>query len=238
MDPASTGLLSRNPWVARRPFTVADYYRMSETGILSESDRVELIEGEIVAMSPAGSRHAGKINILTRLLILSVGDRAVVSIQNPLRLNDLTQPEPDLAVLKPRADSYEEATPDPEDVLLIIEVADSSLGYDRAVKAPLYAGHGIPEFWIVDAAGREVEVYRKPEGGRYTEIARVGAGGTLEPSLLPGVSVPLAAVLRRGVSNQSTVAAEPVVDDLPSLAGSQSISGVSRLGPAQSAQVG
>ena len=95
MDLAGTSLLSRNPWVARRPLTVTDYHRMVDAGILSESDRVELIEGELVAMSPVGSRHAGKINILNRLLILSAGDRAVVSIQNTIRL---TQPAPDLPV--------------------------------------------------------------------------------------------------------------------------------------------
>jgi Uma2 family endonuclease len=195
MEHAGTGLLGRNPWVVRRPLTVVDYHRMGEAGILSDSDRVELIEGELVAMSPVGSRHAGAINKLNRLLVRAVGDRGLVSVQNSIRLDDRTEPEPDVAVLKPSADDYFEAIPGPSDVLLVIEVADSSLSYDRTVKAPLYAGHSIPEFWIVDLAGRAIEVHRKPEAGHYTEVTRVGAGVTLEPSLLPGVAVPVASVL-------------------------------------------
>ena len=195
MEHAGSGLLSRNPWVVRRPLTVADYHRMGEAGILSEADRVELIAGELVAMSPVGSRHAGTINILNRLLVVAAGNRGLVSVQNPIRLYDRTEPEPDVAVLKLRADDYVEAIPGPKDVLLAIEVADSSLGYDRAVKAPLYAGHDIPEFWIVDLTGRAIEVHRKPEGERYTDVSRVGAGSTLEPVLLAGASVPVAAVL-------------------------------------------
>ena len=195
MTPPSASLLSRNPWVVRRPFTVVEYHRMGEAGILSESDRVELIEGELVAMSPVGSRHAGVINKLNRMLVLAVGDRGLVSVQNPIRLDDRSEPEPDVAVLRPRADDYVEATPGPEDVLLVIEVADSSLSYDRTVKAPLYAAHGLPEFWIVDLAGRAIEVHRRPAEGRYTDVSRVGASDKLELVLLPGVWVPVAAVL-------------------------------------------
>ena len=195
MISVSTGLLSRNPWVIRRPLTVVDYHRMGEAGILSEADRVELIEGELVAMSPVGSRHVGTVNAFTRLLIGAVGDRGVVSVQNPIRLDDRSEPEPDVAVLRPRADDYRTALPMPPDVLLVIKVADSTLAYDRDVKAPLYAVHGLPEFWIVDLAGRAIEVHRKPEGGLYTDVSRVGAGSTLEPVLLLGVSVPVATVL-------------------------------------------
>ena len=195
MEQAGIGLLGRNPWVMRRPLTVVDYHRMGEAGILSEADRVELIEGELVAMSPVGSRHAGTVNRLTRLLVIAVGSIGLVSVQNPVRLDDRTEPEPDVAVLRPRADDYIEATPGPEDVLLVIEVADSTLAYDRTVKAPLYATHGLAEFWIVDLTGRAIEVHCKPEGGLYTDVFRAGAGDTLEPVLLPGVSVPVAAVL-------------------------------------------
>lgn len=195
MERGGTGLLGRNPWVGRRPITVAEYHRMGEAGILSGSDRVELVEGELVAMSPVGSPHAGTVNALNRLLVGAVGGRGVVSVQNSVRLDDRTEPEPDLAVLRPRADDYRSSTPGPEDVVLVVEVADTSLGYDRAVKAPLYASHGIPELWIVDLAAREVEVHRMPEGGRYAALVRVGPGGTLDPELLPGVSIPAAAVL-------------------------------------------
>jgi Uma2 family endonuclease len=189
------GLLGRNPWVARRLITVADYHRMGEAGILSGADRVELVEGELVAMSPVGSPHAGAVNALNRLLVGAVGARGVVSVQNPVRLDDRTEPQPDVAVLRPRADDYRVATPGPGDVLLLVEVADSSLGYDRAVKAPLYAAHGIPELWIVDLAAREVEVHKTPEVGRYASVARVRPGGSLDPEFLSGVSIPAAAVL-------------------------------------------
>ncbi len=126
------------------------------------------------------------MNALTRLLVVAVGGQGVVSVQNPLRLDDRTEPEPDVAVLRPRADDYRSATPGPVDVLLVVEVADTSLGYDRAVKAPLYAARGVPELWIVDLAAREVEVHRAPEGGRYTVVARVGPGGALEPGTPAG----------------------------------------------------
>ncbi len=195
MKHANAGLLSRNPWVARRPFTVAEYHRMGEAGILSEADRVELIEGELVAMSPVGSRHVGTVHALNRLLSRAVGDRGLVSVQSPIRLDDRSEPEPDVAVLKPRADDYRTALPGPPDVLLVIEVSDSTLAYDRAVKAPLYAAHGFSELWIVDLVGQKIEVHRRPEEGRYMDVSRVGAGGTLEPVLLPGVLVLVAAVL-------------------------------------------
>ena len=190
-----TGLLSRNPWVVRRPFTVAEYHRMGEAGILSEADRVELIEGELVAMSPVGSRHVGTVHALNQLLVDAVRGRGLVSVQSPIRLDDRSEPEPDVAVLRPRADYYRTALPRPPDVLLVIEVSDSTLAYDRTVKAPLYAVHGLPEYWIVDLVGQKVEVHRKPEGGLYTDVSRVGASDKLELVLLPGVWVPVAAVL-------------------------------------------
>jgi len=195
MDTAETRLLTRNPWVARRPLTVDEYHRMGEAGILTERDRVELIEGELIAMSPIGSEHSGTVNALTRRLVQMVGDRGVVAVQNPVQLDDLTEPEPDFAVLKPRADDYRRATPRANEVLLIIEVADSSLGYDRAVKRSLYARHGIPEFWIVNLVAGEVEVCRTPAGDRYASVVMVGRDGMLEPELLPGTTIPVSAVI-------------------------------------------
>ena len=194
-QPAGTGLLTRNPWVARRPITVAEYHRMGEAGILTEDDRVELIEGELVAMAPIGSQHSGTVNGLNRMLVQAVGDRGVVSVQNPVQLDDRSEPEPDFTVLRPRADDYRQSTPNPEDVLLVIEIAASSLNYDRAVKRPLYASHAIPEFWIVDLAAGEVEVCRGPAGDDYASVLRVGREGVLEPLLLPGVAISVAALL-------------------------------------------
>lgn len=195
MPPGETALLPRNPWVARRPLTVADYHRMGEAGILTEDDRVELIEGELIAMSPVGSDHSGTVNTLTRMLVRAVGDRGVVAVQNPVQLDDRSEPQPDFAILKPRPDDYRQATPRPGDVLLIIEVANSSLAYDRAVKRALYARHGIPEFWIVNLAAAEVEVCRVPGGDQYTELSHVGRGGVLQPALLPGVAIPVSGLL-------------------------------------------
>ena len=120
-------LLTVNPWVTRRPITVAEYHRMAEVGILGERDRVELIEGELVAMSPIGSYHTGTVIMLNHSLVHAVGDRAMVSVQNPIRLDDLSEPEPDFALLKPRPDLYRDAPAGPADVLLLIEVADTSL---------------------------------------------------------------------------------------------------------------
>jgi Uma2 family endonuclease len=190
-----TGLLTRNPWVVRRPLTVAEYHRMGEVGILTEDDRVELIEGQLIAMSPIGSGHSGTTNTLTRMLVQAIGDKGVVAVGNPVQLDDLSEPQPDFAVLKPRDDDYRRATPRPDEVLLIIEVADSSLAYDRNVKRSLYARHGIPEFWIVNLSAGEMEVCRGPQGEQYASVSRVGREAALEPQLLPGVVISVAAIL-------------------------------------------
>ena len=195
MASGETDLLTRNPWVTRRPLTVAEYHRMGEAGILTEDDRVELIEGQLIAMSPIGSDHSGTVNALNRMLVRAVGDRGVVAVQNPVQLDDLSEPQPDFSVLKPREDDYRRATPRPDEVLLIIEVANTSLAYDRAVKRALYARHGIPEFWIVNLAANEVEVCRGPAGDQYASVARVGREGILEPELLPGAAIPVATLL-------------------------------------------
>ncbi len=195
MAPGETSLLTRNPWVPRRALTVADYHRMGEVGILTEDDRVELIEGALVALSPIGSEHAGTVNALNRRLVLAVGERGVVAVQNPVQLDDLSEPQPDFAVLKPRSDDYRRATPRPDEVLLIIEIADSSLAYDRTVKRSLYARHGIPEFWIVNLSAGEVEVCRTPSGDDYVSVSRVGRSGMLEPERLPDATIPVAALL-------------------------------------------
>jgi Uma2 family endonuclease len=195
MASGERGLLTRNPWVVRRPLTVAEYHRMGEVGILTEDDRVELIEGQLIAMSPIGSNHAGTTNMLTRVLVQLVGDRGVVAVGNPVQLDDLSEPQPDFAVLKPRDDDYRRATPRPDEVLLIIEVADSSLAYDRNVKRSLYARHGIPEFWVVNLVAGEVEVCREPQGEQYTSVSRFGREGVLEPQLLPGAAIAVAGLL-------------------------------------------
>ena len=172
-------------------FTVAEYHRMAEAGILGEDSRVELIRGQIVDMAPIGAPHLGMVNRLTHLLPGVLAGRGMLSVQNPVRLDDGSEPEPDVAVLRPRADDYQTATPCPPDVLLLIEVADTSLDDDRAIKLPLYAENGIAECWIVNLLDRVVEVCRQPRNGRYTDIRRIGAGEILDIMLLPGVALPV-----------------------------------------------
>ena len=189
-------LLAANPWVARRPITVAEYHRMGEVGILGERDHVELIEGELVAMAPIGSNHHGTINRLNHSLVHAVGDRAIVSVQGPVRLDDFSEPEPDFALLKPRGDFYQDSHAGPADVLLLIEVADTSLNYDRAVKRALYARHSIQELWIVGLAAGEIEVCRRPGPDGYAITMRIGLDGVVEPELLPGVRIQAATLFR------------------------------------------
>lgn len=178
------------PTVRRYRFTVEDYHRMAEAGILSEDDRVELIEGEILQMAPIGGEHAACVNGSARLLIKRLDDRAVVSIQNPVRLSAGSEPEPDLMLLRPRADQYWQGLPEPEDVLLIIEVSDSTLHFDRGTKLPMYAAAGIPEVWIVDLERRRVLVHRGPDGDLYREAIVIDQG-SISPAAFPDVALQL-----------------------------------------------
>jgi Uma2 family endonuclease len=179
--------------ITRRRFTVHDYHRMGEAGILHEDDRVELIEGEIVEMAAIGTRHFTCVNGLTRLLVRGVGDAAIVSVQNPVRLDEHSEPQPDLAVLQTR--DYRESLPRPEDVLLLIEVSDTTLSYDRNVKLPLYARAGIPEVWIVDLAGETVERYTGPSGDSYRHVERARRGEEIRSAALPEPAFRVEAVL-------------------------------------------
>ena len=145
-----------------RPFTVAEYYAMAEAGILREEERVELIDGVIVEMAPMGNRHRATVTRLNRLFNRNVGERAIVQIQSSITLDEQTMPEPDLAILRERADFYEADSPGPEDVLLVIEVADSSVDYDRHEKLPRYAQAGIPEVWLTVLPENVVEAHTEP----------------------------------------------------------------------------
>jgi len=165
----------------RRSFTVGEYHRMAEAGILRENDRVELLEGEILEMTPIGSRHAACVNRLNRLFSAQVGTLALISVQNPIQLGEHSEPQPDLALLRPRADFYAKAHPGPEDVLLVVEVAETSAESDRAIKVPLYARAGIPETWLVDLAGQCVEVRRKPTPQGYEEVQQLRRGQHIFP---------------------------------------------------------
>jgi Uma2 family endonuclease len=181
--------------IARRRFTVAEYHRMGETGILTPDDRVELLDGEIVQTAPIGSAHGGCMNRLNRLLVLAARDRAVVTVQNPIALGPTSEPQPDLALARPRADLYARSHPAPADIWLVIEVSDTTLAFDRDVKTPLYAAAGIPETWLVDLLGAAVEVHRRPAGRRYAEVVRRGAGERVACAAFPELELPVDAIL-------------------------------------------
>lgn len=152
----------------RHHFSVDEYYRMAETGILPEGQAVELLEGEIYTMSPVNSPHASCVKKITRLLYAALEQNAyLVSVQDPIRLDAHTEPEPDLAVLRYRADFYQHAHPSPQDVFLIVEVSDSSLHKDLTIKLPLYAKAGIPEVWIVNLSDNTLAVYHQPANNAY-----------------------------------------------------------------------
>lgn len=171
----------------RRRFTWEEYHRMAETGILTPEDRVELIEGEIIQMTAIGLRHAACVAELTRRLVPAIGDRALLWPQNPVRLPRDTEPQPDIVLLRPRADRYISASARPEDVLLLVEVADSSYRYDRRVKLPLYARAGISEMWIVALEHDRVEVFRQPTASEYAWSDTVGLGGSVAPAAFPDI---------------------------------------------------
>jgi hypothetical protein len=176
---------------ARHSFTVGEYHRMTQAGIFTEDDRVELIEGEVVHMAAIGSRHAACVDRLNRLFVRQAGDRAIVRVQNPVRLGDLSEPEPDLVLARARADFYAAAHPTAADVLLLVEVSDSSHRYDETVKVPLYARYGIPEVWIVDLETDAIQVHRLPAGEAFGSVVSAHPQQTLSPAALPDVRIPV-----------------------------------------------
>jgi Uma2 family endonuclease len=173
----------------RRRFTRAEYYRMAEVGILARRDRVELIRGDIVALAPMGRRHHAFVDNLARLLILALVDHAVVSVHGPLAIVNDTEPEPDLTVLRRRAVPYKDREAWAEDALLVIEVAESSLAYDRLTKLRLYAEAGIPEYWVVDCAAETVEVHRGPGPDGYRDVRLLAGAATLALQAFPEVEL-------------------------------------------------
>jgi len=181
--------------VTKKLFTVDEYYRMAATGILGPEDRVELIEGEIIQMSPIGDRHAGNVNRATELFVTSFKGRAVVSVQNPIQLSDYTEPEPDVVLLKPRTDHYSSKKVWAGDALLVVEVSDTTLRYDRNVKLPLYAAAGVPEVWIENLRADELLVYRNPTGKAYSESLVLHRGDSVSPVAFPDVTFEVDALL-------------------------------------------
>lgn len=175
--------------VARRQFTVTEYQRMAQSGILHEDDRVELIGGEILQMSPIGSRHIACVNRLMGTITSQVGQQVIVSVQNAIQLSDYSEPQPDLALLRAQADFYADALPTAKDTLLVIEVADTSLEYDRDVKIPRYAEATIPEVWLVNVKAERVTVYTQPNEVGYQHIQDFQVGKVIRATTVAHLEV-------------------------------------------------
>jgi Uma2 family endonuclease len=174
----------------RRKLTVEDYHHMAEAGIFGPEERVELVEGELLQMSPIGYAHANTLSRLNLTFTPKLGDRAIAWVQNPIRLAKRSEPQPDFALLRYRPKGYDRGLPAANDILLLVEIADKSLRYERSVKAPLYARHAIPEYWIVNLTGRVVEVHRDPDPaqGVYRDIQTL-AEGRLAPLHFPDIGL-------------------------------------------------
>lgn len=181
--------------LTRRRFSVDEYDRMGEAGILGEDDRVELLDGEIVEMTPIGSRHAATVKRLIALFTDSLGSRVQIGAQDPVQLNDYSEPQPDLVLLRPHADFYAAGHPTPEDILLLVEVADSSLRVDRLVKIPLYARAGVSEVWLIDLEQSRALVHRGPSEQGYGVVSEVDADESLAPLAFPEQSFALGDIL-------------------------------------------
>lgn len=177
---------------ARRLFTADEFERMVEADVFRPDERLELIRGEIVVMSPVGPGHGAAVASLNKRFVIGVGDRAVVWIQSSARVTLDSVPEPDLALLRPH--SYRRANPRPEDILLVVEVAETSLRYDRTDKLGLYASAGIQEYWVVSVDGEWLEVYRSPEGHGYLESRRLHRDDTIAPLAFPDVVINVAEI--------------------------------------------
>ena len=171
----------------RRRFTVAEYYTMADVGILEENDRIELLDGDLIVMPPIGDWHAASVNRLTNSLPSLLQGRAIVSVQNPTLLNDNSEPQPDVMLLRWRDDFYGGGHPGPADVLLLIEVSDTSVDYDRSAKLPAYARAGIPEVWIVSRQDGRIEAYTEPTDAGYSNVRYAGPGESIAPQAFPEV---------------------------------------------------
>ncbi len=170
-------------------WTVGRYHRLTEEGILEEDDKIELLNGQLIKMSPVGILHAACVKKLRKLLGKILPDEIVIGIQDPVILNDLSEPEPDISILRPKDDFYADDKPQSEDIFFLIEVADTSLEKDREVKLPLYARAGVPEVWIVNLAEKTVEQYQQPDKEGYRSVGVFRKGQSLSNDLIPDISV-------------------------------------------------
>ena len=198
--PAAAPTPSPKPAPTRetRKFTADEYYRMGEAGILKHDERVELIEGEIIAMPPIGPAHAWEVALSTKLFFSLEDERFIVQSQNPVHLDDGSEPQPDIMLIRPRAEGYGAAHPTPSDVLLVVEVSDSSLEYDRQTKAHLYGRAGIPETWVKNLPEDCIERFTEPGPEGYAQHSVHRRGETLTPLSLPDLELAVADLLPPG----------------------------------------
>jgi Uma2 family endonuclease len=183
------------PVIIRKRFTTQDYEQIIAAGVIAEDDRVELLEGEIVEMSPIGPSHSSCVVRLTRLLYKLESPRIIIRVQDPIHLGEYSQPQPDISIVQWRDDCYANGHPEPEDILLLIEVAESSYSYDRDMKLPLYARAGIPEVWIVALLQQTVDVYRGPSEAGYGETHQLRRGNSVTALNVPGIVLSVADIL-------------------------------------------
>jgi Uma2 family endonuclease len=179
----------------RYRFDRQQYHALVQAGVLKEDTRVELIRGDLTVMSPISPRHAGTVKRLNFVFSRRLGERAVIGVQDPFAIGDDNEPEPDLSVLKPRADFYAADHPQPADLLLVVEVADTSLRYDREVKVPLYAAAGISEVWVLNLADNLLEIYREPGPKGFRSLQRLSPGDQVSPLAFPDLNLAVADLL-------------------------------------------
>lgn len=186
---AHTNVENLKPPVTRHLFSVEEFHKLAEIGLLGEDARVELIEGELINMAPIGNRHAFAVNRLTRLMTVSAAGRCYISVQNPIVLGSHSEPEPDLVLASLPEGKYAAAHPGSKDILLVIEVADTTIEYDRRVKIPLYAEHGIVEAWLFDLTQKQLEIYLEPSADGYRRILKPARDALVSPSFVDGVQI-------------------------------------------------
>jgi Uma2 family endonuclease len=180
---------------ARKIFTVHDYHKMIDAGVFVGNSNYELIEGEIVKKMTVGNYHISCVNRLTMLLASKLSGKAIVSVQNPVIVSDISEPEPDVTLFKFREDFYASRKATAEDVLLLIEVSDSTVSYDRSVKVRLYAEAEVHEVWLVNLPRQILEVYTEPISGKYKVVKKYEKTQTVSPKLLPEIKLKISDII-------------------------------------------
>jgi Uma2 family endonuclease len=181
--------------ILRKKFTIAQYHRTIETAILTDRDRVELIEGEIIEKSPVGRRHAACVDRLNEIFVLQVASEAIVRIQNPIKLSDNSEPQPDIALVRRQTNFYVTEHPQPKDIFLVVEVSDTTTDYDRQVKIPLYATEQISEAWLIDLNTKAIEVYRQPTPSGYLNVRICDRNDSIVLQAFPDISFSVDSIL-------------------------------------------